>query len=58
VLEKEIKELEQNFKSPFNKSAILDFAKTNQINPAIIQGRYCFETDFYAIKSSIDKGLN
>lgn len=42
----------------FHKSAIVDFAKTYKINPAIVQGRYCFDMKFYAIKSSIDKSLN
>jgi HTH-type transcriptional regulator/antitoxin HigA len=41
----------------FNKVAIVEFAKTNKINPAIVQGRYCFEMEFYGIKSSIDKTL-
>lgn len=42
----------------FNKSAIVDFAKSHKINPAIVQERYCFDMDFYAIKSSIDRALN
>jgi HTH-type transcriptional regulator/antitoxin HigA len=41
----------------FNKNAIVEFAYNNKLHPAIVQGRYCFETDFYGIKSSIDKGL-
>ena len=41
----------------FNKQAILEFATTSKLHPAIVQGRYCFEKDFYGIKSSIDKGL-
>lgn len=41
----------------FSKQAIVDFAKINKLHPAIVQGRYCFEMDFYGIKSSIDKTL-
>lgn len=41
----------------FNKQAIVEFANINKLHPAIVQGRYCFEKDFYGIKSSIDKTL-
>jgi HTH-type transcriptional regulator/antitoxin HigA len=42
----------------FNKKAILEFSSKHKIHPAIVQGRYCFETGIYNIRSSIDRALN
>ncbi|MEJ7678845.1 MAG: hypothetical protein WKG06_13500 [Segetibacter sp.] len=42
----------------FNQQAIVEFAQINKLHPAIVQGRYCFDMDFYGIKSSIDKTLH
>ena len=43
---------------PLNDSKIIDFGTKYTINPAIILGRVCWEMDYYAIKSEIDKTLN
>ena len=39
----------------FNETLIKQFAGKIDIHPAIVQGRYCFEKDFFKIKSTIDK---
>lgn len=38
--------------------SIISFGKKHGINSAILLGRVCYETDFYAIKSKIDKTIN
>lgn len=52
----QMKELESLI--PLNDPKILDFADKHGINPAIIIGRICWEMDYYAIKTSINKQLN
>jgi HTH-type transcriptional regulator/antitoxin HigA len=39
-------------------NSIISFGKKHGINPAIILGRVCYETNFYAFKSKIDKTIN
>lgn len=41
----------------FVEEAVIQFAAKNKLHPAIVQGRYCFEMDFFAVRSGIDKGL-
>ncbi len=41
----------------FDEKAIIFFADEMKIHPAIVQGRYCFETNNFRIRSSIDKKL-
>jgi HTH-type transcriptional regulator/antitoxin HigA len=41
----------------FNEETIKSFANKMKIHPGIVQGRYCFETDSFRIRSSIDKTL-
>ncbi len=43
---------------PLNDDRILEFGTKYKINPAIILGRACWEKNYYAIKSKIDKTLN
>lgn len=43
---------------PLNDEKICEFGEKYKINPAIILGRACFEMNYYAIKSKIDKSLN
>lgn len=38
--------------------SIISFSKKYKINPAIPLGRLCYESDFYAFKSKIDKAIN
>lgn len=47
-----------NFYTPFNDDKFLEFGAKHKINPAIILGRACWEMNYYAIKSKIDKTLN
>lgn len=47
-----------NFYTPLNDDKILEFGAKHKINPAIILGRACWEMNYYAIKSKIDKTLN
>ncbi len=42
----------------FDEKAIILFAHKMGIHPAIVLGRYCFETDNFKIRSSIDKTLS
>lgn len=46
-----------NIKSNITEPAIIDAAINNNIHPAIILGRLCFEYKQYAVKTSIDKKL-
>lgn len=41
----------------FVEESIKSFANKMEIHPGIVLGRYCFEMDFFAVKSSIDKTL-
>ena len=43
---------------PFDDQKINVFAKKHNINPAIVLGRICWENNYYAVKSSINKTLN
>ncbi len=43
---------------PLNEDKILHLSSLFNINPAILLGRVCFEMDYYAIKTIIDKKLN
>ena len=56
ISENQMKELESLM--PFNDQVVIDFADKHGINPAIIIGRMCWEMDYYAIKTSINKQLN
>ena len=47
-----------NIYTPLNDDKILEFGAKHKINPAIILGRACWEINYYAIKSKIDKTLN
>ncbi|MGF1584078.1 MAG: HigA family addiction module antitoxin [Bacteroidales bacterium] len=47
-----------NFYTPLNDDKIFEFGAKHKINPAIILGRACWEMNYYAIKSQIDKTLN
>lgn len=47
--------LRENFK--MTDSAMIDFATDCGVHPSIILGRYCFETQNYAIKTSIDRAI-
>ncbi|MCB2196974.1 MAG: HigA family addiction module antidote protein [Bacteroidetes bacterium] len=38
--------------------SLISFGKKHKINPAIVLGRICYESNFYAIKSKIDKSIN
>jgi len=40
-----------------NDDLIIELGRKFEINPAILLGRVCFETDYYAIKTKIDKRL-
>jgi HTH-type transcriptional regulator / antitoxin HigA len=40
------------------EQAIVQLANKEKIHPSIIFGRYCFETDNFAIKTSIDRTIN
>ncbi len=46
------------FYTPLNDDKIFEFGAKHGINPAIILGRACWEMNYYAIKSKIDKTLN
>lgn len=46
------------FYTPLNDDKIFEFGVKHKINPAIILGRACWEMNYYAIKSKIDKTLN
>lgn len=41
----------------FNEDSVRLFATKMKVHPGIVQGRYCFETGSFRIKSSIDKTL-
>ncbi len=47
-----------DFYTPLNDDKIFEFGAQNKIHPAIILGRACWEINYYAIKSKIDKTLN
>lgn len=47
-----------DFYTPLSDDKIFEFGAKHKINPAIILGRACWEMDYYAIKSKIDKTLN
>lgn len=46
------------FYTPLNDDMIFEFGAKHRIHPAIILGRACWEINYYAIKSKIDKTLN
>ncbi len=46
-----------DFYTPLNDDKIFEFSAKNRIHPAIILGRACWEMNYYAIKSKIDKTL-
>lgn len=41
----------------FDEAAILAFANKQKVNPAIVQGRFLFETNCFNVRSSINKML-
>lgn len=41
----------------FDEIAIREFAHKQKVNPAIVQGRFCFETNMYKVRSDIAKAL-
>ena len=43
---------------PLNDDKIIDIGKKYGINPAILLGRVCYEMDYYALKTNINKKLN
>jgi len=47
-----------DFYTPLNDEKIFEFGAKYKISPAIILGRACWEMNYYAIKSKIDKTLN
>lgn len=47
-----------DFYTPLDDDKIIEFGEKHKINPAIIFGRACWEKNYYAIKSKIDKTLN
>jgi HTH-type transcriptional regulator/antitoxin HigA len=47
-----------DFYTPLNDDKIFEFGAKHRIHPAIILGRACWEMNYYAIKSKIDKTLN
>jgi len=47
-----------DFYTPLNDDKIIEFSMKHNIHPAIILGRACWEKNYYAIKSRIDKTLN
>lgn len=47
-----------DFYTPLNDDKIFKFGEKHKISPAIILGRACWEMNYYAIKSKIDKTLN
>lgn len=46
------------FYAPLNDDKIFEFGAKHKIHPAIVLGRACWEMNYYAIKSKIDKTLN
>jgi HTH-type transcriptional regulator/antitoxin HigA len=42
---------------PLNDDKLIEIGENYQINPAILLGRVCFEMDYYALKTKIDKKL-
>ncbi|MDA3882515.1 MAG: HigA family addiction module antitoxin [Bacteroidales bacterium] len=42
---------------PLNDDKIVDIGRKHSINPVIIHGRVCFEKDYYALKTRINKKL-
>lgn len=47
-----------DFYTPLNDDKIFEYGAKHKIHPAIILGRACWEMNYYAIKSKIDKTLN
>lgn len=43
---------------PLNDHKIISLGKIHKINPAILLGRVCYEMNYYAMKTVIDKKLN
>lgn len=43
---------------PLNDEKIFEIGKKYEINPAILLGRVCYEMNYYALKTKIDKKLN
>ena len=41
----------------FEEAAIVSFSNKQKVHPAIVQGRFCYETDCFNIRSSIQKTL-
>lgn len=42
---------------PLNDDKIIALGDKHRINPAILLGRVCYETDYYAVKTKIDKKM-
>jgi HTH-type transcriptional regulator/antitoxin HigA len=57
LIEKNAWEHFRNDHPHFDEKAIILFADKMRIHPAIVQGRYCFETNNFRIRSSINKKL-
>jgi HTH-type transcriptional regulator/antitoxin HigA len=57
LIEKKAWEHFRNDHPHFDEKAIILFADKMRIHPAIVQGRYCFETNNFRIRSSINKKL-
>lgn len=57
LIEKKAWEHFRNDHPHFDEKAIILFADKMGIHPAIVQGRYCFETNNFRIRSSINKKL-
>ena len=47
----------KNKNTVFNEENVRIYATKMKVHPSIVQGRYCFETGSFRIKSSIDKTL-
>lgn len=45
-------------KNIFNDLYIQQFAQEHNLNPAIVLGRYSFETNNYKVRTTIDRGIN
>ncbi len=41
----------------FIEEAVKQFANKMKVHPAIVQGRFCFEQDFFRVRSNIDRNL-
>jgi HTH-type transcriptional regulator / antitoxin HigA len=57
ISELQWKDLVNNY-SPLNDEKLIEFGKRYKINPAILLGRACWEKNYYASNTTIDKTLN